>query len=399
MRKGLDARGLGDPGRGLELLQLHADARVAEESRDELNEFVEGPALELGPLQLHVEALRIAGRGEKLPGLLHVVFIVGAEVGVRIVRALGVAGEGPGKRTVQRRIAAVDHLGHDLAVDGHREGLTDAHVAVGRLVERHAHAVVAPSVRWHAVELHIGNGLHQRIEHVQGGDPHHVELPRPEQCRVRGRVLGEEQTHGIHVGQLPPVLVLQVVVGIAHEQRALPGGELLQHERTGPDGILGQTARRFDGLAGHDHRRQRIDHVEVELRVGHRELELDGVLVDDLNRFDERGAGGVLRLVLQQFVRVLHVLGGHLSPVDGRPVVELHAVPELEDPRRGIDHFPARGQGLPDHRSSLDLGEIPGRLPLREGVPDQRKLRTIARGGIEGPDGCGKVQHAAIAGR
>src|SRR5215510_15421059 len=45
VRKGLDAGGPSDPGRRLQLLELHPDAHVAEEPRDELNELVEGPAL------------------------------------------------------------------------------------------------------------------------------------------------------------------------------------------------------------------------------------------------------------------------------------------------------------------------------------------------------------------
>src|SRR6266550_7609451 len=110
MRERLDAGGLGDPGRSLQLLQLHADADVAEESRDELNELVEGPSLELGPFQLHIEAVWIARRGQKLLGFLRVVFVVEAEIGGYIVRALGVAGEGPGERTVQCGIASVDHF-------------------------------------------------------------------------------------------------------------------------------------------------------------------------------------------------------------------------------------------------------------------------------------------------
>src|SRR5262245_2461008 len=111
VREGLRAGRLRDPGRRLELLELHADARVAEESRDELSEFVEGPSLEFGPLELHVEPVGIARRGQELLGLLDVVLIVRAETGVRVVRALGIAGEGPGERPVQRGVPPIDHFG------------------------------------------------------------------------------------------------------------------------------------------------------------------------------------------------------------------------------------------------------------------------------------------------
>src|SRR5262245_4570866 len=149
VRKGLHAGGLRDPGRRLELLELHADAHVAEESRDELCELVEGPSLEFGPLQLHVETVGVARRGQELLGLLDVVLVVWAETGVRVVRALGIAGQGPGKRPVQRGVAAIDHFGEDVAVDGHRERLADAHVAVGLIVERRADALGRPSEPWH----------------------------------------------------------------------------------------------------------------------------------------------------------------------------------------------------------------------------------------------------------
>ena len=182
--------------------------------------------------------------------------IVGTEVGVRVVRALRVAGERPGKGSVQGGIALVDHLGDDVAVDGHRERLADAHVLEGRLVDRHAHAVVAPAERWHAIELQVWRGLHQGEELVQRGHAHHVELLAAEERGLRGGVLGEVKAHRVHVRKLPAVPVFQVIVGVLHEQRAVAGRELLEHEGAGADGILGETAGRFHGLARHDHRRQ-----------------------------------------------------------------------------------------------------------------------------------------------
>ena len=182
--------------------------------------------------------------------------IVGAERGVRIVRPLGVAGQGPREGPVQGRITAIEHFGHDVAIDRHGQRLADTHVVVGRLVDRHADAIVTPAIRGHAVELQIGHRLHEGVEGVQRGEPHHVELLRAEQRHVRGGILGEDQTHGVDVGQRTPVLILQVVLGIAYQQRPFAGDEILEHERAGADRVLGQAAGGFDRLPGHDHRRQ-----------------------------------------------------------------------------------------------------------------------------------------------
>src|SRR5204862_149468 len=87
----------------------------------------------------------------------------------------------------------------------------------------------------------------------------------------------------------------------------------------------------------------------------------------------------------------------HLAPVHRRAVVELHALAELEDPRRRVLHLPVRDERLADHRRALHLGEGPHRFPLRQRVPYQRQLGAVARHRIEGTDDGGEVQHETPA--
>ena len=153
-----------------------------------------------------------------------------------------------------------------------------------------------------------------------------------------------------------------------------PGENSLSMKGPGADGVLGQGCPALHRLARHDDGRERIDDVEVKLGVGHGEVEAHRVLVEHGDGLHQGGPRGVLGLVPQELVGILHVLRHHLAAVHGRAIVESDALAQLEDPHGRILHLPVRHERLADHWGALHLREVPGRLPLRQGVPHQGQL-------------------------
>src|SRR5262245_17171933 len=100
MGKWLDTTSFCYPGGRVELFQLDPHTDVTKKARQQLLELDIDPAPLPARFQLHVKALRVACRSQKLPGLLGIVLVVGTKIGVCIIRALSVAGHHPGEGAV-----------------------------------------------------------------------------------------------------------------------------------------------------------------------------------------------------------------------------------------------------------------------------------------------------------
>jgi len=200
---------------------------------------------------------------------------------------------------------------------------------------------------------------------------HHVDLAR-EQRRHSGRIVADASEHrlgDVVLGLVPPARV-------GDEDRLHLGLALLQHEGPGAVGVargveilvLGQIGR----LGGVVLLRPRLAHdVEIgdllgEDRVGSVGHHLDRVVVDLVDRFDRRHHRLEVGALHADAVEgEQHVVGG-----EGRAVLELDALAQLEAPDLGRDLTPFRRQD--------------GHRLQRLVAPDQRLVDIAHEGEEEG---------------
>ena len=246
--------------------------------------------------------------------------------------------------------AVVDARSLLVAVHAQRERLAHARVVERGLVEVFEGHVRLPAGGGRGdLNDHVGVGLDGPLVLRDVLQPDPVGL-----ARLPGGPLGlalvdeVETVDRLEVGQLHPgagVLFEVLRVGAAAPLRA--GGCGVQRERAGSDLVLGevQQARLLDELRRHDDM-ERVHHVveQVGGRLGQVEAHRVAGVVE-LDVLDGRVGRGLHALgIAQRVVGDLHVLGGHVAPVDGRLVLPLDAGAQLEDDRRRVGDLPALGE-------------------------------------------------------
>ena len=275
------------------------------------------------------EAVRITGGGEQTTGLRRIVLeVAGALPQLRDRHRPLLEGRGHGR--VQDTDALEDGVDDPPAIDRHRDGLADAHVAERLLVCPHRHvgldvgdvlrrAQPGPPLPERVLDLHPV-GAPDRAREI----PAEVVLSGQERRHARGVVLVDEHLDPVDVGQ-PRLEVLRV----AHEGEPRVGPVAVEHPRPGADHRfrLLEVAVLLDHLAGHDgHRHRARQHLEKP-DVGFLEHEPHRVRVGRLHPLDcAQHVGARVALDREEALdRVFHVRGRELAPVHGRLGVPAHA--------------------------------------------------------------------------
>ena len=119
---------------------------------------------------------------------------------------------------------------------------------------------------------------------------------------------------------------------------------------------------------------RRGQHVE-QPDVGLFQEELDGIAVHDLDPVHRvQHIAGRIRLFGQEAVKgEFDILGHQLTPVDGRLVLPLHPVAEMEDIGRVVRCFPAFGQIRLDEEGAR-------RHPCPDSIPHELAVDKAQRG-------------------
>ena len=269
------------------------------------------------------EAVRIAGLGQQLLGLLHVAGVVGAvgDVAVHTGGQHGVVG-GCG-------LAAEHQFDVALGVQRVGDGLPDLLVVKGRLLHVHAHIPYGGAGG--------GEGGDGRVvrQALQVGDAQVIGQVHLAGLQANGAVqrLGNRAEDDALDGRSAAPVVLKGLQD--HVAAQLPGDEL---EGAGAHGVLVELLRAGVRALADDGGRVQAQAVQqrVEGRGG---LDGDGVVVVTGDALDDEVVvihAGVCDAALQA---VLDILGGHLLPV-----VELDALAQMEHGGGIVDNLPALRQ-------------------------------------------------------
>ena len=303
--------------------------------------------------------------------------------------------------------AVVDARGLLFAVHPKRERLAHPRVVERRFVEVLEGHVRLPARRRRGdLHDHVGVGLDRPLVLRDVLQPNPVGLAGLPSGPL-GLALADEveAVDRLEVGQLHTrARVRFEVLGVGAAAPLRAGRRGVQRERPGADLVLGevQQARLLDELRRDDHV-ERVHHVveQVGGRLGQVEAHrVAGVVVLDV--LDGRVGGSLHALWLaQRVISDLHVLGGHVAPVDGRLVLPLDARSQLEDDGGGVGDFPALGQ-VALVEVVVRVGEVVHREDDQLAVEHGRKGGHQAGVGAEhvpvGGRGVGEPPGAAILG-
>ena len=153
-----------------------------------------------------------------------------------------------------------------------------------------------------------------------------------------------------------------MVIGISLKEHTLVGDELLQYEGAGADGVLVQAAFSFHGLFGEDRGSGAVGVNQGKTGQRNACVELDCISVQKID--GSNLSATPTRLSAQQIIGIFNVSGSQFAAVDGRDIVELDSLFDLELPGRSVDHFPAFSQVGTNSRGPLHFREVPLGFPF-----------------------------------
>ena len=352
-------------------LQLRVDPDVFKVALHQLRGIDEVGARASRHRELRFPALGNTGLREQTPCLLGVVPVVCRPL-AELIHGQGpldqAAGDGGGRFAPE-----LNRLDDGLPIDGVGEGAADPHVSERRLIGTHGeHSGEEGQEIW---QDPLGVTFLQGCQVVLADGPPAlwaaVELPRAVHGQPRRRVVEDQPFHPVHPGQ-----VLDEVVRVASEDGLHVRFVALQEEGTGADGALGflQVAVVLDDFRGDDPHALVMGEEVEEPDERFFQEETHGIAIDDLNpvhRVEQIAVS--IPLFRQEAIEAeFHILRHQLTPVEGRLVLPLHPVAEMEDNGRVVQSFPVFG-----HIRINDQGAR--RNPSPDSIPHQLAVDKAQR--------------------